>query len=85
MESPEGPDRDGRSLPGSAETNDWQLPLPPVRFPLRDALLSFQDSPLQAGNEAAQTLQNLEKKGPLKVHTTEKFRASRQIGRLRRP
>jgi len=79
-----GPERDGRSLPGSMEPNDWQLPLPPVRFPLRDALLSFQDSPVQAGNEAAQTLANLEKKGPLKVHTTEKFRASRQIGRMRR-
>mmetsp|Transcript_60259 Transcript_60259/g.152521 ORF Transcript_60259/g.152521 Transcript_60259/m.152521 type:complete len:386 (-) Transcript_60259:68-1225(-) len=80
----EGPERDGLSLPGSSEPNDWQLPLPPVRFPLRDALLSFHDSPVQAGNDAAQTLANLEKKGPLKVHTTEKYRASRQIGRMRR-
>lgn len=80
----EGPERNGLSLPGSQEPNDWQLPLPPVRFPLRDALLSFHDSPVQTGTEAAQTLAHLEKKGPLKVHTTEKYRALRQIGRIRR-
>lgn len=78
------PDRSGRSLPGSAASLDWQLPLPPVRFPLRDALLSFGDGHAVSGQEAAAQGAVLAIKPPLKVCQTQKTRAIREIGRLRR-
>eukprot|EP00928_Gymnodinium_smaydae_P010905 TRINITY_DN14109_c0_g1_i1.p1 TRINITY_DN14109_c0_g1~~TRINITY_DN14109_c0_g1_i1.p1 ORF type:complete len:420 (+),score=56.14 TRINITY_DN14109_c0_g1_i1:148-1407(+) len=68
-------------------TIDWQKPLPPVRFPLRDALISFQDvgggripSPRTAESVALQAAQ----KGPLKVYSTQKSRAIRAVGKRRR-
>jgi len=77
-------DRLNRSLPGPGPT-DWQLPLPPVRFPLRDALMSFQDtskppSPRLA-NAAAITA---EFKNPMVARHTEKSRAMKGVGRRRR-
>lgn len=63
----------------------WQLPMPPVRFPLRDALLSFKEtSAAQAGREAAADLDRLGARPPLKAKATEKSRALRQVGRMRR-
>lgn len=74
----EGLGRGGRALPGSSTPLDWQLPMPPVRFPLRDALLAFnQDDGGQADQEASQ------QRGPLKVYHTQKSRAVQNIGRLR--
>lgn len=78
------PGRLGRSLPGSASL-DWQLPMPPIRFPLRDALLSFNEgtrssSPRSASAAAAA----MAAKGPLLVRSTEKSRASREMGQRRR-
>jgi len=83
MGSPGG--RAQAALPGSAAALDWQLPLPPVRFPLREALLSLQqmpgsDDPLEASAEA----NALAQKGPLKVYHTEKSRALRAVGQMRR-
>jgi len=68
------------SLPGSARSLDWQLPLPPVRFPFRDALLSFGDFAADGHEAAAQA----PARPPLKVHSTQKTRAIREIGRQRR-
>lgn len=86
--SHEGFDRWGQSSPPrtSGGGQGWQLPLPPVRFPLRDALLSFQDSgaPLSSRTSQTNSTATAETKGPIKVSTTQKSRAIRQINRRRR-
>lgn len=76
---------DGTILRGSAAALDWQLPLPPVRFPLRDALLSFQDHsrPPSVGS-AQQEAAAAAYRGPLKVVQTQKSRALRDLGKRRR-
>lgn len=79
--SSEGLDRDGRALPSA---NEWQLPLPPVRFPLREALLSLQDGHDRFDGADGQEAGILAQKGPLKVHHTEKSRGMRQLGHMRR-
>jgi len=60
---------------------DWELPLPPVRFPLREALLSVQDGDFSMDSAEASVLNQ---KPALKVHQTEKSRVMKQIGTLRR-
>lgn len=69
------------ALPGSATALDWQLPLPPVRFPLREAMMALQqEDPREASAEASALAQ----RGPLKVFHTEKSRALRTVGHQRR-
>eukprot|EP00927_Polykrikos_kofoidii_P075683 TRINITY_DN7206_c0_g4_i2.p1 TRINITY_DN7206_c0_g4~~TRINITY_DN7206_c0_g4_i2.p1 ORF type:complete len:400 (-),score=63.33 TRINITY_DN7206_c0_g4_i2:42-1241(-) len=81
----EGFDRRGRSCPGDPSAFEWQLPLPPVRFPLRDALLSFQDGVRQLSPRSASTAaEAAANRGPLKVCHTQKSRAMREVGRQRR-
>ncbi len=77
--------RSAQSAPPLRPWTTWQKPLPPVRFPLRDALLSAADTSgnLSARSAAAQS-QALSQKGPLKVQWTKKAKAARHIGQLRR-
>mmetsp|Transcript_15965 Transcript_15965/g.34558 ORF Transcript_15965/g.34558 Transcript_15965/m.34558 type:complete len:367 (+) Transcript_15965:102-1202(+) len=79
----------------SANRREWQRPLPPVRFPLREALLSGYDIAGGAGWEdplpdfrvdpQVQALNRAMGKGSTgKVRETEKSIALAEIGRLRR-
>merc|ERR1712113_1255310 len=74
-------DRQDRSLPGVA--HEWQLPLPPVRFPLREALLQERGGDLPSPHTEA-VAANAAKRGPLVVKNTEKSRAIRSVGQLKR-
>jgi len=72
--------------PGLSTSQSWHKPLPPVRFPLRDALLSLQESaqgPLSARTAAAQA-KSLSTSGPFIVSHTAKSRALKKVGRARR-
>jgi len=62
------------------------MPLPPVRFPLRDALLSLQESAqgLPSVRTATANAAQASMSGPLKVHQTEKSRALKKVGKARR-
>lgn len=74
-----------RSLPGGA--SEWQLPMPPVRFPLREAREAlYQDYSTHppTPRTAAAMAQLAGKSGPLIVKYNEKFRAIRDIGHRRR-
>ncbi|CAE8609805.1 unnamed protein product [Polarella glacialis] len=74
------------SLPSPQGEDPWQAPLPPVRFPLRDALLALQDSarkPISYRTASAEA-QSAANKGPLLVHSTEKSRALKKVGRMKR-
>lgn len=71
-----------QSLPGGASLS-WHAPQPPVRFPLRDALMSFQEAPPTA-QEASLASESLRAKGPLIVTQTQKSRAIREVGRIKR-
>eukprot|EP00933_Yihiella_yeosuensis_P033904 TRINITY_DN27500_c0_g1_i1.p1 TRINITY_DN27500_c0_g1~~TRINITY_DN27500_c0_g1_i1.p1 ORF type:complete len:404 (-),score=66.43 TRINITY_DN27500_c0_g1_i1:225-1436(-) len=66
----------------------WRLPLPPVRFPLRDALVSFQEStdrPPSYRTAAAMARSASESAaGSFKVTQTAKSRALRKVGKMRR-
>jgi len=81
----DGLDPLARSMRGSGPL-EWHPPLPPVRFPLRDALTSFQDNaaPPSPRSAAAAAAAAAESKGPLVAKATEKSRALKQIGRRRR-
>lgn len=71
-------------MPGSGPM-DWQPPQPPVRFPLREALMSFQDTaPPSPRSALASASASLERTGPLVAKSTQKSRALRQVGRQRR-
>lgn len=74
----------GASLTRTSST-EWQVPPPPLRFPLRDALFALQapDNPLSYRSAAAHTSTETFR-GPLKVHSTEKSRALKEVGRARR-
>jgi len=76
------------SLPGSGADLDWQPPMPPVRFPLRDALMSSHDTPgpltPQDSKSAASLASATKSKGPLVVKATRKSRAVQDVGHRRR-
>lgn len=78
----------GESQEETVSSSAWQ-PLPPIRFPLRDAIASLNvdlnpapPSPLTAARAALAASDAF--KGPLLVKTTEKSRAIRHVGKLRR-
>lgn len=58
------------SMPEGSFNLDWQIPRAPVRFPLRDALLSFQDPSKISVQEAEGAGGSQESKGPLVVRLT---------------
>lgn len=81
LKGSDGFDRVGRSYPVSAGSSyEWQVPLPPVRFPLRDALLSVQQEPMMGS--MSMTEEN--SRGPLVIKTNAKFKTMREVGRQRR-
>lgn len=64
---------------------DWQLPRAPVRFPLRDALLSFQDTTrVPSVQEAGAGSSTQSSKGPLVVQMTEKARLRKYLSHRKR-
>lgn len=75
----------GSNIGHSASAFDWQLPLPPVRFPLRDALLSNHDFAtsqfLVDSTQAVASTMAAQAKGRLKVRSTEKSRAICAVGK----
>jgi len=71
------------SLPDSSRS-EWQVPLAPVRFPLRDALTSFQD-PLRASvSEAEASSSSVGSRGPLRVQMTNKARDLKYLSHRKR-
>jgi len=73
------------SMPEGSFQMDWQVPRAPVRFPLRDALLSFQESTHSPSvQEAEASSSNAEAKGPLVVHMTEKAKLRKYLSHRKR-
>lgn len=55
-----------------------------MRFPLRDAILSFQDPALAGSIQGSLAGSSTSEKGPLKVKTTEKHRIHKHLSRRKR-
>lgn len=73
------------SSPGGSFQLDWQVPRAPVRFPLRDALLSFQDSSRPAMEQELEGgMSSASSKGPLKVQMTKKDRMLKYLSHRKR-
>jgi len=66
------------SSPGGSFQLDWQVPRAPVRFPLRDAILSVQEQDAEAG------MSSVSSKGPLKVRMTDKARDLKYLSHRKR-
>lgn len=74
-----------RSASSASTSIDWQLPLAPVRFPLRDALMSFSDPARPPSGQASVAASaSTETQGPLVVRTTEKSRVRRALSKRKR-
>jgi len=78
--------RQSSSLPEGSFQLDWQLPRAPVRFPLRDALLSFQDmSSVGSVQEiSAGSSTSTRASGPLMVKMTEKAKYRKYMSHRKR-
>jgi hypothetical protein len=77
--------------PGLATTagRDWLLPMPPVRFPLRDALISLQESQPATERSRSSIGSSMPKsprsgKKSLASMSTAKTRMQAEVGRLKR-
>lgn len=71
---------------GVSSGETYRMPIAPVHFPLREALMNLQASaqgPPSARTAMAQA-QTAGQVGPYKVHNTEKTRAQKKIGRMKR-
>jgi len=70
----------------SSSQMDWQVPRAPVRFPLRDALMSFQDPSRSSSVQEAEAKSSTiaASKGPLVVQMTSAARLRKHIGHRKR-
>lgn len=78
--------RQSSSLPEGSFQLDWQLPRAPVRFPLRDALLSFQDMTSVGSVQeiSAGSSTSTRASGPLMVKMTEKAKFRKYMSHRKR-
>lgn len=74
------------SLHDGSSQVDWQVPRAPVRFPLRDALLSFQDSSKASSVQEAEAKSSTisASKGPLVVQMTAAAKLRKHNGHRKR-
>jgi len=85
MRGSDGFDRASPIASLSGTSLDWQKPRAPVRFPLRDALLSFQDTTRSPSvQEAEGGASTLDSKGPLMVRMTQKAKLHKYLSHRKR-
>jgi len=86
LRSSDGFDRAAqRSTSEGSFSLEWQVPRAPVRFPLRDALMSFQDPRSISVQEAGAGASISESsKGPLRVKMTEKAKMYKYLSHRKR-
>lgn len=70
------------SQPEGFFQQNWQIPRAPVRFPLRDALLSHQDPSADHGGDAG--MSSVSSKGPIRVQMTQKAKALKYLSHRKR-
>lgn len=76
--------RSSPDLARGASSFEWQLPLPPVRFPLRDALLALQEPQQPTPRSATAAARAAATAPPMVVVQTEKSKALRALGKWKR-